>query len=1262
MNAIQAARLARQNAAQTAANVPSRITDQYDTPNYGPEEIQNQIEGNPIRSSLEMVQPGTMTNRQQMPERPTVTLDDNEDPNFPQEQRQATPVGEPVNYNDMAEQGDRLAVPTNLPDFSSPGNAIDTLRQGFGQTEQSFDSLGYQDNERYTPKQGASKIKLGPVKAGDEASALSRMSSQIQSRILDSDDTIWANPAISDVLSKDLDLGKDPRRMEALGGAFLLTQARVASDIKSRRYLEVLDSEKDESKLSDDPFDFQVANIEPDKRTLDPESRKELFSEIMSDAPNQPVIAGLLNTISRSLGSLMNPPQVAGAVYKAPPVSPKLAAAVAFDMYDMGTLDFGRDKSGRWYPILKEEGRIMSEVTGRAAAIYDAELRHLNVNEPISRSQSMPPVNNAYAGLQFIFSKDGRSMVNDQNLTQAAANILSGTGVTVYANNLALMQQMQADIDANMIAARPDGTPSSIGDPMAIPNAYSTSIYAKSLLDLSRESFVEKVKELQAAKAKPEKIRQVIGDISSAKLMQIGKHLKDYLGGNLTRGARFTTVMISASTNRMFPTATDINTTNHAGTIRPGTDFAVKHSIRMTGKPAEMIEKSRKMSKELYRIGNLEGVNIGATIQRRLWAMSAEDRTMLGAMYQISKVAEDLGFHSVMGNRSAPDVYIEALTPEVFAKMAAFGYQAKAWAQNGQLPTSNDQVSLPPALQNKRNPLGDMFTKKEWGPRISNAIMAAEMTSAQAGGFVKAAATIETDASQSNALIISLLIGDTSVSNLLGNPVDEEAYTAMTSAFKDLRNLVASTINEDIDATMLADSEGEKASAMKQMFEDARAANPSGFDKMYARGIVVAGLYGKHAEYMFTEVQEMLSQMYATVGDQLNNIEENLYGGDRQKFIEDLASVYSTSTKRHLSGLKGYQQVASAIGEMKAAFNGSTKVKSFGNTEVDVGMSYLVGNDDETNIMAQGVLDLNDTQGFPMAGTARDLLAGGDFGKSQTDINQMKQRVADLNVNIPDYMNQIAIHSTFGDKPKKSIPVVLIQSGDSYQMATTLTYVNQGNPRKEPANILTVHDAGITDPSSTLLYINAFNNVAPHMMAANGRTILESLRQGLTTDIGRAAADVQKNKGANIGMKGKYRAVSGYFDRTYIYSLMESRDSKRGRVKKDSEKDRDEKNKAQRVQEVLNHAIANGWLPPTNRNSKARDSVKINPNEFMKLQFLMLEHSGLSPDSEDKYFLKGPRDKYWTSRNQRKLDSHIRNNSTMSALMKMMKKFITNVK
>jgi DNA-binding transcriptional ArsR family regulator len=1191
-----------------------------------PESVQRQIEVNPIPRSMNLVQPESTQVQYQsdMYEVPRYSVE--EVPTESDFGAETTSATVPIDYTsevpvDIEEQGIRLAEPTSMPNFNTPDEAYETINKAIQDLGPVYSSF----------KVDTEKRKTWNGNDGNEAIALSKHSNDFAERLFNGEG-IFGNENLSNLYQNDLGITEE--NSAALGGGLMLAATGALSNVKSRKYKDFIEDKKTGS--IEPTYEDIIENPFNISKGMSNEERKEVYSEaneaIRSDPNSQPVMQSFVTDIQDRIGKNFSRPDTPGGSATPRKVSREIAAAEAYSLYDKGYIDIGKDKNGVYYPLLTAKGEDMLADTKHAAALYDVELRHMNVNEPLIRSQSTPPANFRFAGKQQMFAPNLKFKDNlGMDVIDAAIAIQAAVGFKVNPTNLSLLEQMASSAysvgpnlnpnlstavfssSGNLINAGNNissGNAAFVNQTFSVPFAYSDSPYSKTIADLSLGKVSEKVKELVASGMPQGKIAETVGDINTRKLQQVNKHLSDYLTSNLAKGIRFNMMQRSPSTNRMFPLATDINTTNHSGTIRPGVDFGLKLTSTIRGSLPDTFSRVKNIANKVYDTKNKSGIAVGESIHRALWALPKEDRVLLDAMYQISKFAQDFGFISFRNFRPTPKDYIEALTPDILQKMAIFGNKFRSWSE-GNLPKTNEQADLPPAFNNE---LKAFFEKKEWGPRIRNAIMASDIVNASkaGGGVVTLDAPIETDASQSNAFIISMLIGDLKVANILGGYFGgDQNYADVRKEYKDLRNLVSSTVNKDIEDTLRGTDEAGKKEAFQNLMDEAKLMYGSEFDKIYARGIVVAGLYGKHPEYMFTEVETMLSKL-AGLSDKLDNI-ESMYSS-RKEFLEDLCSIFSTSMKNHLKNLQGWQQVASSIASLKSAFNGSSRIKSFGNTYIDLGSSYATMVEDESNTV-KNIMGLPD-EVKNLSGRAYDIAAPGSVGKSLADLREMKDRLKELNVNIDDFEEQLFMSAFAGDKARKALPVVLIQSGDSFQMAAAIVYANQDNPDKEPLNVYSIHDATGTAPGSTLLMYNAYNNISPYIMAKNSKNVLQDLEQSMVDDFKNAITEVNKSGKANIGTLGKYKAMGGYFDRLYNSLFMRSRDELRGRVDLDPDytKISKEYNRA-----VIDLAISFGWLPPVNRNEKKKPNNTVTPQQFALLSRLAITHSGWNENNQSTF-------------------------------------------
>lgn len=1162
----------------------------------------------------------------------------------------------PRQNTDMANE--RLADPSVTPNLLT--DALNTMAWAEDDVRESTKILGF--DERYAAEEqvynsGESNFKpfkmtgLSTEEAADEASTLMRHARHVDEKY-NGNSGIFTQPAAKSFLEQDL--GVSQMGDGELASGLVLTTAGTLHSILTKDYKKHIVQDPTAAPEEWNPLEDDQPSIadEPVGKKTKAERDAAWNQTLMTDqVASEPVIGAILAGVAESMGRLFAKKSNPNAPFDPVKVSPESASIALYSMYEDGFIELGKDKHGRSYFYLSETGQKMARQTRRATLLYDPGARHRAMHEPIIRSLSAPAVGGMPSDKQAGFMKDGRIDPKFASWQETAGISFGSVGVGVDIIRHEILRQAAAFIKEGMVSAMADGTQVPDGTPHSIPSAYSTSPYTQMISDLSKGKFIDTVQKLtQAADKKPggvtEKDRRDIAEeirrVNEIKLTQMHKHINEYMDGNRGKGPRFDVYKTSQATKRLFGTATDINVINFAGDIRAGTDFGNKMRIIPSKLVADDVARVKLLAKRVYSHTGAKGMAIGHSIHRALMALSEQDRALLGAMYQISKSAEELGLHTTQfGNRPSPDVYIRELTPEVFNRMASFGKVAVGWANNLPRDLSANPSLLADIGLGARS-LGELFTKKEWSSPLSNAVMAYNMQGAGAvGATVELSGVIESDASQSNAAIIALLIGDQKTSAILGNSLSN--FEMLRNEFSDLRTKAASTIDQDIDATYDGKMDDEIKTHMHGVFAAANKALGSAFAKAYARGIVVAGLYGKHPDYMFTEAENMLALMYDGAAVELDDMLTKAYKGDREAMLADICMLYSTAMRRHMNDLQGYQRVASAIGAMKAVFNGSSIVKSFGGTEIDIGISHAVPYDDETNVV-KSTLAQNNNLGLPVIGrSASGLLAPGDYGRPQSDVVGMRERMIAMNVNIADVDQYIIEYTTFGDKAKKALPVNLIQSGDSFQMAFSSLYAGR-DIKGLPLNIKPIHDAAITDASSTLLYLNAYNNVAPYVMASEGKTILDTLHSSLMVDAKAAFSAVKQAGFANIGTRGLYKGLGGYLDRAYLSRHFVDRRAARGRKGTNSSyfKDSEEANTI-----LINKAMDLGYLPPTAMNINKRNQVLVSPDTFSRLALMIMEHGGMQPTNAKSVFLHGDKWNWRRSRIHTEMRKFIDNNKQM---------------
>ncbi len=1089
----------------------------------------------------------------------------------------------------------RLAEPTAAPDFSSPDIAFENITNARNQIQ---GSMGYGvDNKSY---------KGNNSSLGDESSAtnLNYYAEMYKAPIM-AESGIWKNPEINDMFENVF--GLNETNMESLPSTLMLASSAVFQDVQLRNYEDNIGDEADISGMFDDRGQSLVTSKTD-------ETMGDIRQIVSADPNSQPIVQAVISGYVDKLSAMSSRnPQSATGAYVKRQIPREMGVAMLKQAMDEGYLTFAKNKDGIFYPILTTKGDQQRNTTLEAAGVYDIETRALALKEPLIRAQAFPTVNNEFLGKQRMFVK-GR-YVGDKDkipLNEVSIQLQNGVALQVDPGKRNILKQLANLVYGNEKRLQPLAFNITTGDSVevspenpsgdqynfVIQNAYSDSFAATSIANFSRDIVEAKVKELLKANKKIPEIVQIITTINKNKIDQIEKHLNDYLANN---GLRYVTHKISPSTLRIFVTATDTNHGNHSGTVRPAIRFGVRYSARVPNNTAELLSRTKRLANGVFNTKGLRGIENGTFVDTRLKNMAREDLVMLDAIYQIGKTANKYGISKLDTIQPTEIDFINSVDEKVMTRMAKLGTQFKMW-EEGNLPL-DDAAATSTLNDIGVDSLADLFEKKEWADPMSNAIMASDIANKiqTGGGVVELAGTIEHDATQSNAAIMSMVIGDMRIANILKIYVGgNQEYGDLKESYKDLRGLVSSSLLNDIDLALRGPDESIKKEALKKYFTEARGRLQNTFDKAYGRGIVVAGLYGKSPLYMFTEAENMIASIGRS--DEFVFL-ESLYKNKPQELLEDISSIYSMSMYNHLNNLKGFQQVTSSIGSIKAIYDGSSEIDSFFGTKLSLDYSYATHTDDEKN-------NLRNIPGLPediqaLSGRATGLTAPRDVNASMADRRDRALRTDEINEGIPEEGDKLSGVSSFGGKAAIALPVVLIQSGDSAQNSATNVYINQDR-EGEPLNYYSTHDAQHTAPGSTLLAVNAYNNITPYLLANESKTIIDSLVDSMKADRTKAFKDIADAGGeANIGLRGKYKSVTGVLDTMFANSQMKSRDELRNRKPLDA----DEAAYFARLKvfnnKILSLAAELGWLPPTKRNEGKRDNIKLDLESYKEITRLI---------------------------------------------------------
>ncbi|MDC6465105.1 hypothetical protein PQZ39_01605, partial [bacterium] len=483
---------------------------------------------------------------------------------------------------------------------------------------------------------------------------------------------------------------------------------------------------------------------------------------------------------------------------------------------------------------------------------------------------------------------------------------------------------------------------------------------------------------------------------------------------------------------------------------------------------------------------------------------------------------------------------------------------------------------------------------------------------------------------QSNAGMISILIGDTDTAALLGIDVGEAE-----AEFAGLREKLFDTASSDIEAAFGPNAREEAAAWAKAFDKLSEAVGKSKAAKIYSRGLVVAGLYGKTPQKMYSEAVDILSQMRAVANNPSTSVSQQefnsafrelseLYNNDLNSMdtLNDITDILVQASEKHMSKLNGYQIAMKSLGGAMAAINAPSVITN------------MLG--DEQNIAASnysGVLsdNIEDTV-FGTDAFVTERIAGMDVMQFET----MEDRAPAAKSRLDD--GEKLVQQRAGSAIRNAWPVDIIQGIDSVVMKLAFLAMNSPSSGFDgvPTQAIGVHDALITGPEGHLIAANAYNNIALPSFALNS----SSLIQGVMDSYNSRLDELKNNQfkyGANIGtqfvggdsVNSSFHGLTGYFDTLYdqVYgpdseakvdnpdlsleankksNFIGQRQLERRPDKQLSVIKRNLKNKA-----VLEAAFRSGYLPPISENENKRKFYKVDGNQFKDLVDIMRAASGL---------------------------------------------------
>jgi len=207
-----------------------------------------------------------------------------------------------------------------------------------------------------------------------------------------------------------------------------------------------------------------------------------------------------------------------------------------------------------------------------------------------------------------------------------------------------------------------------------------------------------------------------------------------------------------------------------------------------------------------------------------------------------------------------------------------------------------------------------------------------------------------------------------------------------------------------------------------------------------------------------------------------------------------------------------------------------------------------------------------------------------------------------------------AFNNALGTSQARMMVVMPIQSMDGDTVKWTTLFVNKDKKLPEP--VLWVHDSIISTPGSSLLYRNAYNNVAiPNaipQIAKMGKKFEGIVREARRREVERLKA---AGRAVGIGTDGQYPALGAYFDELLDKATSESYKKIYLERKHNSPEKYDAMVK--HTEKLLKEAEDNGWVRPGQMPADQQRSLAVTPKQFENLVDIVGDHLEIS-GPEDK--------------------------------------------
>ena len=963
-------------------------------------------------------------------------------------------------------------------------------------------------------------------------------------------------------------------------------------------------------------------------------SKEQSLKELASGVElrnKQPIINGMMNTLDKFIRKVMNPDGLASAT---PSKSLKGAGSILRYWTEQGYLQWGRTAKGYITPIVKSNYKIGNISETEIATAFDPSLRqkrYSTVNAP-----TYPAVSNITNASKadwesFTRYKDlkGRSSVSKAFLAMEKSNPKRING-----ENLFFEKSMLSELE-KFVEEKGGGFVGGIDHPLA--STLGEIDKAAYDIYIRRDAAAARHPEDGVARPLANSLVKTHFQTIKNKVFDINNKFKEQEAGNY----KYYPLWYKSGPNgRYFVMDSLFNHINDKGLIRPLLKIGHDVPISMNTPISKDRNRVLNLAKDVYKPRG-KGIFFGQNINKRLQELPASERQLLGFYYALGKTANK---YKIREYGKVIENPVEAIENgiEAFDAMAAEGTQLRAM-----LPTKENPEGAFPKY-NAMTPTQKSFfgnNKGEWNVPVGLAMNASKFKEAIANNDNQFTFdfTFEEDARQSNAALISTLIGDPKISGLLGLLPEEakqkrDPRTGRLQDAKDLRDLLTATLPETVATVINNDQPLEKrrAEALTTYFNNVLEDSSLNGSKVITRGLIVAGLYGKYPGYMYTEAENMLAQTPAHLNilneAYAKNSAETGTEIDHESLSQDISQVYLSLAYEHMGNLMGYQSLMKSTGRILGVLDGATEIKGVLPEErvmLAINDLYPIETMSDDKVVGDAIIRETEEVGgfnFPIFNRQTRAINTSPTVYQQRIVGAMRDKGGIAPI---AGMPETESFEQLGSQVSRAFPVNVIQNMDSLALAMSFMIAHGSNKQTPPA-ATAVHDAILSTADSVLTLNNAYNNIVPHVFVQGGKPFFEQLQELLHGDTVVPLLQIDDDTNINIGTdivlkKGgglkQYSGVTNYFDEIYKKTLPQNsfftetqleREAFQGaELQGETNKEVAAKMLADNQSFIRVAQSKYGYLPPSPENNLKRKNYSVKGKQFKALIMMMLEQEGL---------------------------------------------------